>query len=293
MKQWYIVINVATCHDCNNCFMACKDEHVDNEWPGYTAAQPRHGHRWINIERHERGTYPRIDVAFRPTPCQHCENAPCEKAGNGAVTRREDGIVLIDMKKAKGNKDLVKACPYGAIYYNDEADVPQKCTMCAHLLDNEDWLPGLPRCVHNCPTESMKAYKLEPAEMAKMVEADDLRTIKPELNTKPHVYYKNLYQYDKNFIAGGVLINNDCFENATVTLKTRNGGTVCTLHAAGVAECQDRSVIAIEQTNFFGDYKFDGLENGDYVVEIEAEGKTKSIDVKIENKSDNLGYIEM
>ena len=68
---------------------------------------------------------------------------------------------------------------------------------------------------------------------------------------------------------------------------------MCTLHAAGVAECQDKSVIAIEQTNFFGDYKFDGLENGDYVVEIEAEGKTKSIDVKIENKSDNLGYIEM
>ena len=57
MKQRYISIDVAKCHDCNNCFMACKDEHCGNDWPGYTAAQPRHGHRWMNIERRERGVY--------------------------------------------------------------------------------------------------------------------------------------------------------------------------------------------------------------------------------------------
>ena len=51
MKQWYLVIDVRWCHDCNNCFMSCKDEYVGNEWPGYTNAQPRHGHRWMNIQR--------------------------------------------------------------------------------------------------------------------------------------------------------------------------------------------------------------------------------------------------
>ena len=81
MKQWYRVIDVAKCHDCNNCFMACKDEFVGNDWPGYTAAQPRHGHRWIDILRRERGHYARNDVAYLPLPCQHCENPPC-------VTRR-------------------------------------------------------------------------------------------------------------------------------------------------------------------------------------------------------------
>ena len=55
MKQWYLVIDVRWCHDCNNCFMSCKDEYVGNEWPGYTNAQPRHGHRWMNIQRRERG----------------------------------------------------------------------------------------------------------------------------------------------------------------------------------------------------------------------------------------------
>lgn len=69
MKQNYLVIDIALCHDCNNCFMACKDEHVDNDWLPYTNAQPRHGHRWMNIHRTERGQYPRIDVAYLPMPC--------------------------------------------------------------------------------------------------------------------------------------------------------------------------------------------------------------------------------
>ena len=275
MKQWYLVINVATCHDCNNCFMGCKDEHCDNDWPGYTAAQPRHGHRWMNIERHERGQYPRIDVAYRPTPCQHCENAPCVKASKGAIKRREDGIVLIDAKKAKGNKELVKSCPYGVMYWNDEEKVAQKCTMCAHLLDDKSWAPALPRCVHNCPTGTLKAYNMEPAEMAKMIKAEGLTVLKPELGTKPHVLYKNLHKFEKNFITAGVLVNGDCFENAAVTLKS--GG----------------KNLAKVSTNFFGDFKFDGLENGEYVIEVKAAGKTVSKTALINNQSLNIGYIEL
>ena len=102
MKQWYMVIDVRWCHDCNNCFMSCKDEHVGNDWPGYTAAQPRHGHRWMNIERRERGRYSRNDYSYLPMPCQHCEKCPLVDAGY--ATRREDGIVMIDLEAAKGKK---------------------------------------------------------------------------------------------------------------------------------------------------------------------------------------------
>ena len=55
MKKWNMIIDVAECEDCNNCFLACKDEHVENDFPKYSAAQPKHGHRWINIMRKERG----------------------------------------------------------------------------------------------------------------------------------------------------------------------------------------------------------------------------------------------
>ncbi len=275
MKQWYLVIDVRWCHDCNNCFMSCKDEFVDNEWPGYTNAQPRHGHRWMNIERRERGRYSRNDYVYLPMPCQHCENAPCIEAGKGAVTRREDGIVMIDMEKAKGNKELLKACPYGAIYYNEEADVPQKCTMCAHLLDDPDWVPGIPRCAHSCPTKAIKAYHLEPEEMEAMVKEEGLEVYKPELGTKPHVYYKNLHRFTRNFVAAGVLVEGDCFEGAVVEL------------------CKDGQVIETQKTNFFGDFKFDGLEDGKYVIKIDADGRKKELEAQIAGQSLNLDFINL
>ncbi len=275
MKQWYMVIDVATCQDCNGCLMACKDEHVDNVWPGYTDPQPRRGHYWIDIARHERGQYPRVDISFRPTPCQHCENGPCIEAGNGAVSRREDGIVMIDVEKARGNKDLVASCPYGAIFWNEEENIGQKCTMCAHLLDNDNWLPGVPRCVHNCPTGSLKAFNVERDEMDEMVEAERLSVLKPELSTQPHVFYKDLHLVEKHFISAGVLVDQDCFEGAIVVLKS------------------DGAVRAKQATNCFGDFKFDGLDDGEYLIEIDAGGRTASETVQIDNKSLNLGFIEL
>lgn len=275
MKQWYIVKDIALCHDCNDCFMACKDEHVDNEWPGYTNAQPRHGHRWLNLVRRERGQYPRIDAAFLSLTCQHCQDAPCVKASGGAIAKRDDGIVMIDMEKAKGNEALVKACPYGAIYWNEEAQVAQKCTMCAHLLDDNSWTPGIPRCVHSCPTGALRAMNVEPAEMEKIKAEEGLEAYKADLGTNPNVLYKNLHRFTKNFIAAGVLVDDDCFENANVTLKS--GG----------------AVVATQSTNCFGDFKFDGLDDGEYVVEIDAGGKKTSETVVISGDSKNLGFVKL
>ena len=74
MKKWNLIIDVAKCHDCNDCFLSCKDEYWENDFPPYSAAQPRHGHRWINIMRKERGQYPKVDVVYLPTPCMHCDD---------------------------------------------------------------------------------------------------------------------------------------------------------------------------------------------------------------------------
>jgi len=137
MKKWYLVIDVEKCENCNNCFLSCKDEHVDNDWPGYSAPQPNRGQKWINIHGKERGQYPFIDVAYLPVPCMHCANAPCIKAAkDGAIYKRPDGIIIIDPVKAKGQKKVINACPYGAIWWNEELEAPQKCTFCAHLLDD-------------------------------------------------------------------------------------------------------------------------------------------------------------
>ena len=58
MNKPHLIIDVALCQGCNNCFLACKDEHVGNDWPGYTRPQSDHGERWIQIPCHERGQYP-------------------------------------------------------------------------------------------------------------------------------------------------------------------------------------------------------------------------------------------
>src|SRR4030042_697466 len=112
MKKWNLIIDVGKCHDCNNCFLSCKDEYVGNDFLPYSVSQAKHVHRWINIMRKERGQCPMVDIAFLPTPCMHCEDAPCiRKARDGVVYQKGNGIVIIDPEKAKGQKDIVDTCP--------------------------------------------------------------------------------------------------------------------------------------------------------------------------------------
>jgi Fe-S-cluster-containing dehydrogenase component len=126
MSKWNMIIDVARCENCHNCTLALKDEFVGNAFPGFSAPQPRHGHEWIRIKRHVRGAGTMVDVAYLPTMCNHCDDAPCIKAaGDSSIQKRADGIVLIDPVKARGRRDLVDACPYGAIWWNEEENLPQ------------------------------------------------------------------------------------------------------------------------------------------------------------------------
>lgn len=125
------------------------------------------------------------------------------------------------------------------------------------------------------PARKQAAMQLRAEKMKVIVENEGLEVFHPEYGTNPHVFYKNLYKFTKNFAWGGALINGDCFENADVELK------------------KDGKVIATQKTNFFGDYKFDGLEDGDYVISIDADGKKKDIPITIAGQSLNLDYVEL
>ncbi|MFC1862854.1 4Fe-4S dicluster domain-containing protein [Thermodesulfobacteriota bacterium] len=277
MKKWNMIIDVRKCEDCNNCFLSCKDEYVDNEFPGYTSAQPKHGHRWIDIMRKERGQHPLIDVAYLPVPCMHCDNAPCIKAAkDGAVYKRHDGIVIIDPEKAVGQREIVDACPYHAVWWNGEKDIPQKCTFCAHLLD-DGWKE--PRCVQVCPTSSMQVMCVEDDEMNQIVESENLEILYPEYKTRPRVYYKNLYRFEKCFVGGSVAFEKDgimdCAEGAEVSLM------------------KDTMEINKILTDNFGDFKFDNLEerSGEYSIQIYLKGyEKKHLEIDLGN-SLNIGTI--
>ena len=268
MKKVNMMIDIARCSDCNNCFLSCKDEHWDNDNLPIAVSQPRFGHRWMDILNIERGQYPLQDVAYLPLPCMHCDNAPCIKAAtNGAVYKREDGIVIIDPVKAKGQKQLVEACPYKVIYWNEESQLPQKCSMCAHLLDDGTWKE--PRCTFACPTGTLNFLYLEDDVMAEKIKAENLEVYHPEYGTKPRVYYKNLYRFTKCHVTGSVELHDkkDCADGAKVTLT--NVGT-------------QQSIVT--ETNNYGDFKVDKLEpnSGEYTVMVEYPGygsKTIKVDL--------------
>ncbi len=259
MKQYAFIIDIGKCENCNNCFLSCKDEHCGNDWPGYSRPQPLHGQRWMNIRRKERGAFPLVDIAYLPQPCMHCDQAPCVAAGGGAVLKREDGIVLIDPKKAKGRKDLLSSCPYGAIWWNEEEQIPQKCTLCAHLLD-DGW--KVPRCVQSCPTGAITVFFGEQAELQRRIVEEHLQTLsvaQGDVGT-PRCYYKNLYRYNRYFLAGSIAEwvkgIEECAVGVQVTLK------------------KGEVIVGEQISDDFGDFKFDDLaeNSGDYQLVMSVAG---------------------
>lgn len=277
MKKFNMIVDVARCHDCNNCFLSCKDEHWNNEHLPIAAAQPRLGQKWRDVLYTERGQYPLQDVCSLSYACMHCDEPTCVKAAtNGAVYKREDGIVIIDPVKAKGQKQIVDACPYKVIYWNEEKELPQKCTGCAHLLDDGSWKE--PRCSFACPTGSLTFVRATDKEMAEKVKAEQLEVFHPEYGTKPRVWYKNLYRFTKCHVAGSVELHDkkECADGAVVTL---------TNHSTKQSE--------IITANNYGDFKFDKLEpnSGAYTVTVEYPGyETKSVNVNLK-ESINIGTI--
>ena len=279
MQKWNMIIDVAECTNCNLCTLATMDEYVGNDWPGYAAPMPRHGHKWINILQKERGQVPMIDVAYVPTMCNHCDDAPCMKADKlGAIEKRADGIVIIDPVKAKGHKHLVEACPYGHIWWNEELELPQLWPFDAHLLDR-GWQQT--RRQQSCPTGAMRALKVDDEAMARIAREEGLEVMKPELGTRPRVYYRNLWRYAKCFIGG--------------TLAAEANGVVDCVEGASIRLMKGGTFLAETASDNYGDFKFDRLDenSGRYLIEISASGRPKKTVEAILGASVNLGEIRL
>ena len=148
----------------------------------------------MRLTEHIKGTVPKVKMHYVPRFCQHCEEAPCisECPVEGAIYRRDDGLVIIDPEKCSGCKICADACPYDAIFFNEDLNVAQKCTGCAHLLDN-GWT--VPRCVDACPTGAIKFG--EESDFADEIARAEV--LQPDAGTKPRAYYLNM---PKKFVGG-------------------------------------------------------------------------------------------
>lgn len=262
------VVDTSVCNGCYSCQIACKDEHCGNDWSPYAKPQPDTGQFWLKMYEKVRGNVPHVQMSYMAVMCQHCENAPCLAAcgADGAMYRRDDGLIIIDPKKCDGCKNCVDVCPYGAIYMNENLNVAQKCTGCAHLLDR-GWEE--PRCVDACPTGALKFG--EDSELSELFAQGE--TLHPEFGIKTSVSYIGL---PKRFIAGTVY--DPDVEEVVID-------ATCTLTGEGDTFTQ--------ATNHWGDFWFDGLKVGTFSLKIDAGGKTTTIaDISTE-KDVGLGDIPL
>ncbi len=241
MARYGMVIDVTRCNGCYNCFLACKDEYCGNDFLPYSASQPMTGQFWMRIKEQERGQFPKVKMAYTAIPCMHCDQPACLKmAVGGEIYKRADGIVIIDPQKAKGHSELVGGCPYHVIYWNEEKQLPQKCTMCAHLLDGGYQEP---RCVEACPTGAIIFGDLDDSQsdVSKLIASSQPVPLHPQYALREKVRYIGL---PGKFVAGSVVFGDtdECAAQVTVSLT---------------GEGLKQNI----KTNNFGDFEFEGLES--------------------------------
>lgn len=241
------LFDLEKCTGCHGCQIACKDEHCGQAWPPYAAEQPEAGQFWMKVNQRERGHKPHVKVEYVPVCCQRCENAPCVAAAKDGAMYVEDGMPLIDPVKAKGQKQIVDACPYHVIYWNEELEIPQKCTGCAHLLNGDEPI-SVPRCFDNCPSGALQWG--EESEL----DLDGAVHLHPEYGTKPHVWYKG---FVPTFIAG-TLYDPTVMEVAKDAKVTLSG----------------EGVEMETTTDHWGDFELRGMPAGEFTLTFEYDGRT-------------------
>jgi tetrathionate reductase subunit B len=273
MTKKVFVIDVGKCNGCHSCQIVCKDEHVANDWTPIAKPQPDTGQFWLKLTERVRGSVPKVKSAYRPHLCMHCDEAPCMEACSvkDALYKREDGLVIIDPVKCTGCKNCVDACPYNVIYFNENLNIAQKCTGCAHLLDS-GWKE--PRCADACPTLAIRF--MDEGEAKELISKSEVWQPELKNKVKPRVYYMNL---PKKFIAGTVYdpVEKEVIIDATCTLKDISGGKEYTA-----------------KTDTYGDFWFENLKDGEFKLEIKCGSKVKSFGgLNTVEKDINLGDIPL
>lgn len=182
-KQYAFYVNLAACIGCKTCQVACKDK---NNLPV--------GMRWRRVMQYESGQWVNQDGTFIPsnvavnfitTACMHCEKPICmEVCPTQAISKRDDGVVLIDQSKCVGCRYCQWACPYGAPVFDQTQGVMTKCTFCSDLIDQGQ----RPVCVEACPQRAMDFGTLDELH-AKYGVFDDPAPLPDSSITHPSVVY--------------------------------------------------------------------------------------------------------
>jgi Fe-S-cluster-containing dehydrogenase component len=136
MNRYALIIEEYACWGCRTCEVACKQEHNTPEDVKYISV----------TEDGPKLVSDKLDFTYRVNVCRHCDEPLCKDACPvGAITKREDGIVILDEEECTGCESCIEACPYKAISFDSGKGVARKCNLCYFRVDN-----GLyPACADN------------------------------------------------------------------------------------------------------------------------------------------------
>lgn len=160
--------------------------------------KPDWGYNWE--EDQTSGSWPNAYFFYLPRKCNHCSNAPCiEACSRNAISKQQDGIVLIDQDRCNGHRHCIEACPYKMIYFNPVSRRSEKCIECFPRVEK-----GIaPACNRQCVGRT-RAYGYlddETSQVYKLVKEWQVALpLHPEYGTEPNVFYvppMSTYAYDK------------------------------------------------------------------------------------------------
>jgi len=136
MPHFEINIDEELCWGCRTCEVACKQENRAAEGVKLIAVR----------EGGSRQTADHQESVYQVNLCRHCDDPPCADAcPEAAISKRDDGLVIMDYELCTGCQACIAECPYDAIDFDDDSDIAQKCNLCHHRVDQ-----GLiPSCADN------------------------------------------------------------------------------------------------------------------------------------------------
>lgn len=144
-NRYAFYFDSTSCSGCKACQIACKDKHnleIGRIWRRVFEIT---GGSWIAHENSWQSNVFSYNVSIS---CNHCDRPICmEVCPTSAISKRSDGIVLIDQTNCVGCGYCQWACPYNAPQLDPASRKMTKCTLCFDYLD----AGKPPACVAACP----------------------------------------------------------------------------------------------------------------------------------------------
>lgn len=153
-----LIVSPEKCTGCRTCELACSFAKTKCFNPQNAA---------VTVYQYDEAA---VSV---PVMCLQCEDPSCMKVCTvGAITKNNDGRVVVNKNKCIGCKLCIIACPFGNMSYNSMDRTVVKCDLC----------DGNPKCAELCTSGAIQYKEATPSELSrKKLVADKFKELFKEV----------------------------------------------------------------------------------------------------------------